>query len=163
MSPHIDDGRAYLERTDQTYDLILFALPDSLTLVSGQGSLRLESYLFTREAMETVRDHLNPGGAFAMYNYYRDDVFERYANTMSEVFGHDPCFDAVDQKLGPREQAVLTVGKEATDIDCETTFRSVGRRTRALHRRSPVPVRARSLHPQRSTCGGWVRSCWPPS
>ena len=124
VSPHIDDGRAYLERTDQTYDLILFALPDSLTLVSGQGSLRLESYLFTREAMETVRDHLNPGGAFAMYNYYRDDVFERYANTMSEVFGHDPCFDAVDQTLGPREQAVLTVGKEATDIDCETTFRS---------------------------------------
>ena len=33
--------------TDQKYDLILFALPDSLTLVSGASSLRLESYLFT--------------------------------------------------------------------------------------------------------------------
>jgi len=122
VSPHTDDGRAFLERTDRTYDLIMFALPDSLTLVSGQGSLRLESYLFTREAMETVRDHLNPGGAFAMYNYYSEHVFERYANTMSQVFGHDPCFDAVDQQLGPRQQAVLTVGKEETDIDCETTF-----------------------------------------
>ncbi len=48
VTPHIDDGRAYLERNDDRYDLILFALPDSLTLVSGQGSLRLESYLFTR-------------------------------------------------------------------------------------------------------------------
>ena len=124
VTPHIDDGRAYLERTDKTYDLILFALPDSLTLVSGQGSLRLESYLFTREAMETVRDHLKSGGAFAMYNYYHDDVFERYANTMAQVFGHEPCFDAVDQTLGPRQQAVLTVGKEAADIDCRTTFRS---------------------------------------
>jgi hypothetical protein len=117
---HIDDGRAFLERTDGTYDLILFALPDSLTLVSGQGSLRLESYLFTREAMETVRDHLRPGGAFAMYNYYRDDVFRRYAETMSQVFGHDPCFDDVDARSGPRRQAVLTVSSDASALDCET-------------------------------------------
>ena len=68
---HIDDGRAFLERTDKKYDLILFALPDSLTLVSGQSSLRLESYLFTKEAIEAARDHLEPGGVFAMYNYYR--------------------------------------------------------------------------------------------
>ncbi|MCI0637340.1 MAG: spermidine synthase, partial [Actinobacteria bacterium] len=52
---HIDDGRAYLERTDAEYDLILLALPDSLTLVSGQSSLRLESYLFTQEAIEAAR------------------------------------------------------------------------------------------------------------
>ena len=44
-----------------SYDLILFALPDSLTLVSGQSSLRLESYLFTREAIEAARDHLSAG------------------------------------------------------------------------------------------------------
>src|SRR6185436_5008618 len=30
---HIDDGRAFLERTDRRYDLIVLALPDSLTLV----------------------------------------------------------------------------------------------------------------------------------
>ena len=104
VAPHIDDGRAFLERTDETYDLILFALPDSLTLVSGQGSLRLESYLFTREAMEAVRDRLAPGGAYAMYNYYRPDVFERYANTMREVFGHEPCFDHGRPGAGARAQ-----------------------------------------------------------
>jgi len=124
VTAHIDDGRAFLERTDRTYDLILFALPDSLTLVSGQGSLRLESYLFTREAMETVREHLAPGGAFAMYNYYRDDVFRRYAETMSKVFGHDPCFDDVDARSGPRRQAVLTVSRDASGLDCETMFAS---------------------------------------
>jgi hypothetical protein len=124
VTAHIDDGRAFLERTDRTYDLILFALPDSLTLVSGQGSLRLESYLFTREAMETVRDHLEQGGAFAMYNYYRDDVFRRYAETMSQVFGHDPCFDDVDARSGPRRQAVLTVSTDASALDCETRFAS---------------------------------------
>ena len=124
VTPYVDDGRAFLERTDRTYDLILFALPDSLTLVSGQGSLRLESYLFTREAMATVRGHLSPGGAFAMYNYYRPDVFERYANTMSQVFGHDPCLDAGGQSLAPRQQAVLTIGREASTLRCDAMYRS---------------------------------------
>ena len=39
MTVHIDDGRAFLERTHDRYDLILFALPDSLTLVVGAGRL----------------------------------------------------------------------------------------------------------------------------
>ena len=48
---------------------ILFALPDSLTLVAGQSSLRLESYLFTVQAVQAARAHLKPGdGLFAMYN-----------------------------------------------------------------------------------------------
>ncbi len=122
VTPHIDDGRAYLERNDDRYDLILFALPDSLTLVSGQGSLRLESYLFTREAMESVRERLAPGGAFAMYNYYRPYVFERYANTMREVFGHEPCFDAGIDSDGIRSQSVLTIGLETGDITCSTPW-----------------------------------------
>ena len=84
----IDDGRAFLERSDDRYDLILFALPDSLTLVSGQSSLRLESYLFTREAMEVARDHLTPDGVFAMYNYYRYPwLADRLANTSKRCMG----------------------------------------------------------------------------
>ena len=49
---------------------MLFALPDSLTLVSGNSALRLESYLFTREALAAARSHLAKGGTFAMYNSY---------------------------------------------------------------------------------------------
>ena len=72
MTTYVNDGRAFLERTDKKYDLILFALPDSLTLVSGASALRLESYLFTEEAIQSAREHLAPGGAFSMYNYYRE-------------------------------------------------------------------------------------------
>jgi Spermine/spermidine synthase domain len=137
VTVHIDDGRAFLERSDDEFDLILFALPDSLTLVSGQGSLRLESYLFTRESMEEVRDHLAPAGAFAMYNYYKPFVFERYANTMAQVFGHEPCFDAIDQQANIREQAVLTIGREPTDIECSTPWQPA----------SVVPSPATDDHP----------------
>lgn len=114
----IDDGRAFLERTDRTYDLVLFALPDSLTLVSGQGSLRLESYLFTLESLRGVRDHLTRDGVFAMYNYYRPDVFDRFAETIRQAFGHAPCIDTRSETLGPRQQAVLTVGRTENAIDC---------------------------------------------
>ncbi|MEJ7741905.1 MAG: hypothetical protein WKF73_04760 [Nocardioidaceae bacterium] len=92
VTTHVNDGRAFLERTDKKYDLILFALPDSLTLVSGASALRLESYLFTEQAMKSARDHLAPGGAFSMYNFYREPwLVDRLANTMREAFGHPPA------------------------------------------------------------------------
>jgi hypothetical protein len=88
----IDDGRAYLQRTHRKYDLILFSLPDSLTLVGGQSSVRLESYLFTLQAIQAARSHLLPGGAFGMYNYYRQQwLLDRFARTLREVFGQRPC------------------------------------------------------------------------
>jgi SAM-dependent methyltransferase len=114
---HIDDGRAYLERTDHRYDLILFALPDSLTLVSGQSSLRLESYLFTREALETARDHLRDGGVFAMYNYYRHDwLADRLAGTLRDVYGDPPC----EQSFGAGENrfAVFAASDEPGSLTC---------------------------------------------
>lgn len=117
---HIDDGRAFLEQTDREYDLILFALPDSLTLVSGQSALRLESYLFTLQAMEEARDHLKPGGAFAMYNYYREQwLVDRLAGTLKTAYGRAPCVDSVG---GEGRLAVLTVGLEADAVECPSPW-----------------------------------------
>ncbi len=116
VSVHINDGRAFLEQTDASYDLILFALPDSLTLVSGQSSLRLESYLFTLQAMQSARDHLKPDGAFAMYNFYRENwLVDRLAGTLDEVYGRAPCVDTVGD-LG--RLAVLTVAPAAATVSC---------------------------------------------
>ncbi|TDW69939.1 spermidine synthase [Kribbella pratensis] len=116
VTSHIDDGRAYLSRTDKKYDLILLALPDSLTLVNGASSLRLESYLFTKQAFESAKDHLNPGGAFAMYNYYRETwLIDRLASTAQEAFGHKPCVDKIGDGL---QQAVVTVGLTEQDQTC---------------------------------------------
>ena len=120
VRPVIDDGRAFLERADETYDLILFALPDSLTLVSGQSSLRLESYLFTRQAMATARDRLAPDGVFSMYNYYREDwLIDRLARTLDEVYGHPPCVDRVGTAAG---LAALTIGLSPEAVACATTW-----------------------------------------
>jgi hypothetical protein len=122
---HIDDGRAFLQRTRQRYDLILFALPDSLELVSGQSSLRLESYLFTEQAIQTARAHLNPGGAFGMYNYYRQGwLLDRYAQTLTTAFGHRPCIDSSGRVAW---FALLMVGLNRDDVSCATVWHPVAR------------------------------------
>jgi len=117
VATHIDDGRAFLSGTDKRYDLILFALPDSLTLVQGASSLRLESYLFTEEAFASAREHLKPGGAFSMYNYYREVwLVDRLASTAEQAFGHRPCVDNVE---GGGRQAVITAGLTPQDQRCD--------------------------------------------
>jgi hypothetical protein len=87
-----------------------------LVLVSGACSIRLESYLFTKGAVAAARDHLAPGGGFAMYNYYREDrLIERLGGTVADVFGHDPCVDRVGNGGG---QAVISAGLKVRDQSC---------------------------------------------
>jgi hypothetical protein len=115
---HITDGREFLEHTTQTYDLILFALPDSLTLVSGQASLRLESYLFTIEAMQSAKQRLRPGGSFSMYNTYRQTwLVDRLASTLQQVYGRTPCL----RHYG-LTSVVMTDSATAGTLSCQATW-----------------------------------------
>lgn len=118
VTVHITDGREFLQQTKAQYDLIVFALPDSLTLVSGQASLRLESYLFTTEAMQTARQHLRPGGSFSMYNTYRETwLVDRLANTLQQVYGRTPCL----RHYG-LTSVVMTDSATAGALTCHATW-----------------------------------------
>ncbi len=86
-----DDGRHFLRTTTKKYDLVVFALIDSLTVQSSFSGVRLESYMFTRESFEAVRDHLSPRGVMVLYNYFREKwLVDRLANTAADVFGQEP-------------------------------------------------------------------------
>jgi SAM-dependent methyltransferase len=61
-----DDARSYFARTDERYDLIVFGLIDSHTLLSSMSSLRLDSYVYTVESFEQARSLLAPGGHVAL-------------------------------------------------------------------------------------------------
>ena len=86
-----DDGRAFLRRTTNKYDLVVFALPDSLTLVSTSANLRLESFLFTSEAFKDVSQHLSSDGVFVLYNFYREAWLPvKIAGMLQSSFGSAP-------------------------------------------------------------------------
>jgi protein-L-isoaspartate O-methyltransferase len=114
---HVADGREYLQDTNKKYNLILFALPDSLAAVAGQSAVRLESFLLTKESIAAVKAHLAPGGTFAMYNYYAPFLLNRYATSIDQVFGRVPCQD-VGPPLGGRQLAVLTVYSRGAVPNC---------------------------------------------
>ena len=91
VARHLDDGRHFLRTTEQKYDLVIYALVDSLILHSGYANIRLESYLFTEQAFEDIRRVLKPDGLFVMYNYYRQGwIVQRVAGMAKQVFGCDP-------------------------------------------------------------------------
>jgi spermidine synthase len=85
---HLDDGRNFLRSTERKYDLIVYALVDSLVLHSGYSNIRLESFLFTQQTFEDVRRHLKPNGNFVIYNYFRQGwIAARLQKGLEEVFG----------------------------------------------------------------------------
>lgn len=86
-----DDARHFLRTTDKQYDLVVFALIDSLTMQSSFSGVRLESYMFTEESFRAVRDRLAPNGLLVIYNYFREPwLVDRLANTAAAAFGEEP-------------------------------------------------------------------------
>lgn len=86
-----DDGRVFLRHTREKYDLIIFALPDSLTLTSSIAQLRLESFLFTQDSLTAARQALTPDGLLVLYNYYREPwLIEKLASMVGRAFDRDP-------------------------------------------------------------------------
>src|SRR6478672_2905226 len=66
-----DDARHFLRTTPKKYDLVVFALIDSLTMQSSFSGVRLEGYMFTEESFRDVRNRLKPDGVLIVYNYFR--------------------------------------------------------------------------------------------
>jgi len=92
VAVHVADGRTFLERTDGPYDLILLALTDSLTLASPYATTRLESFVYTRDAMLRARELLHPErGLLVLYNFYREPwLVEKLAMTLNDAFERPP-------------------------------------------------------------------------
>ncbi|HEX6691608.1 MAG TPA: hypothetical protein VF110_10725 [Burkholderiales bacterium] len=163
VTAQIDDGRAFVRRAERKYDLVVYALVDSLVLHSGYSSLRLENFLFTREAFEDVKRVLKPDGVFVMYNFYRQGwVVGRLAQTAGEVFGSQPLVLSIP----PRER--IDPGDSTAG---QVTFLLAGdsKRVEAIRARfakgevlwaNPAPAAHRTVNALRATAPpgeNWVR------
>lgn len=114
VNVYINDGRAYLKSTnpDKKYDLIIFALPDSLASLSNFANIRLESFLFTTQSFAEAKSRLKDDGVLVLYNYYRTEwLMGKLSGMLKEVFGHPPISYVVSGEKGGQLGA-LGIGRK---------------------------------------------------
>jgi spermidine synthase len=86
----IDDGRRFLARTRETYDVIVVDPPPP---IEAAGS----SLLYSTEFHEAVRRHLKPGGVFQTWFPFGEEAIARaIAKSLTEVFPHVRVYHSVE-------------------------------------------------------------------
>ena len=60
----VSDARTFLRTTNEHYDMAVYGLLDSHTLLSHASSVRLDSFVYTVEGLREARQRLNPDGIF---------------------------------------------------------------------------------------------------
>lgn len=70
LSPRVtvwtEDGRSFVRRSDQQYDVIMIHGIDTFNALSAGAYILSENYLYTLEAMKEYLSHLAPGGALCI-------------------------------------------------------------------------------------------------
>ncbi len=126
---HVNDARAYLRNTSQRYDAIVFGTLDSHAQLAGMGSLRLDNYVYTREAFEAARDRLKPDGVLIAYHMsLRPYIAAKLNQLITEAFDAEPLvlhtpgarFFNYTFIAGPVRDTVLTTGQPPADFYAET-------------------------------------------
>jgi len=62
----VNDARSFLRTTDQRFDLIVYGLLDSHTLLSQGSSVRVDSFVYTVEGLREARARLTSDGVIAL-------------------------------------------------------------------------------------------------
>ena len=66
VRPVNNDARSFLRGTEDKYDLIVYGLLDSHTLLSQGSSVRLDSFVYTIEGLREARNLLKPDGMISL-------------------------------------------------------------------------------------------------
>lgn len=87
----IDDARAFLDRTDELYDVISVGLLDAHTLSSSYNNMRIDHYVYTLESFSQMRQRLKPDGILTVaFEARREWIRKRLHDLLTDVFGHEP-------------------------------------------------------------------------
>jgi MFS family permease len=104
-----------MERARGPYDLIVYALPDSLAAYSSLSNIRLESFLFTVESFEQAKRLLRDDGVLVLYNYYRTAwLVDKLTGMLTQAFGHRPIVTRYTSQAGGM-LAALAIGPQVSE------------------------------------------------
>jgi spermidine synthase len=87
----LDDARSYIENSHDRFDLIVFSLLDSHTTTSHFTNIRIDNYVYTREALQRARQLLKPDGLFVVkFQVDTPWIAGRLYELLKTTFGQNP-------------------------------------------------------------------------
>src|SRR5262249_3983586 len=87
----VNDARSFLRNTDQTFDLIVYGMLDSHTLLSHGSSVRLDSFVYTVEGLREARARLKSDGVLSLaFTVLSDALGHKIYLMLQEAFDGRP-------------------------------------------------------------------------
>ncbi len=88
----VNDARSFFRNIKSHYDLIVYGLLDSHTLLSHASSVRLDSFVYTIEGLREARSQLKEDGVLSLsFSVLNDDLGTKIYQMMREAFnGKEP-------------------------------------------------------------------------
>jgi spermidine synthase len=121
----VNDARAFIRHTDKRYDLIVYGLLDSHTLLSGKSGVRLDSFVYTVEAFREARARLKTDGIVSIsFSLIRPELGRKLYLMLQEAFdGQSP----IVYRTGYDEGYTFLIGERLTEQarDLPPEFREV--------------------------------------
>jgi len=92
VSAILDDARHFIRKTNNKYDLIVYGLLDSHTLLSGKSSVRLDSFVYTVEGFNEAKNLLTDDGLIALsFSVLSNELGKKLFLMLKEAFdGQEP-------------------------------------------------------------------------
>jgi predicted membrane-bound spermidine synthase len=122
------DGRVYLNRHNDLYDLIL---------LDAFRELGIPFQMLTREFYELVKQHLAPGGAMASNVAANTKLYLSTLVTLRTVF---PTVDVYPEWTDPNEAQAIAVAAPSSRLDAESLMQRAVALQQQYHFRYPLPA-----------------------
>lgn len=122
VSVHINDARSFLRHApDGRYNLIVFGLLDSHTLLSGMSAVRLDNFVYTVESLREAKRVLAPDGVVVLSFATGSAGYlsTRLHDMLAEVFKQEP----ICHELGYDDGMAFVVGPGVKPTPAETPLK----------------------------------------
>jgi hypothetical protein len=91
VHPIVDDARSFLRRTNRRYDMIVYGLLDSHTLLSQGSSVRVDSFVYTVEGLREARARLKSDGLMSLsFSVLNQPIGRKIYLMMQQAFDGRP-------------------------------------------------------------------------
>lgn len=106
----VAEGRSYVQRTDEHYDLIQASLVDSWAANASGAYVMAENFLYTREAFESYLEHLTDDGILSMtrFNFEKTPQGLRVLAIAREVLSDAGVQNPSDHLIVVRAGVIVT-------------------------------------------------------